>query len=889
MQATFGIWLKERRQNLDLTQNELARRVGCSLMLIRKIEAGERRPSKQIAALLALQLNIPLDEHADFARFARSSQIRFPLTEKSPWRSLHQHLSNLPVPPAPLFGREQDIATIVRRIVHGHVRLLTYVGPPGVGKTRLAIACADQLLDHFDDGVFFIALAPLRDPDLLAATIARTLDIKEIAGQSFLKSLTQHLAGKRLLLVLDNFEQIVAAAPVIAELLTNCPWLYVLVTSRVSLHLRAERQFRVTPLALPPLTSPDDSQQLIQYSAVQFFVDRAHSAEPSFCLSAENASAIAQICAWLDGLPLAIELVATRVGTVPWSDLLAQVKQRFIVTTPSPQDLPTRHQSLRQALDWSYDLLDASERTLFARLAVFVGGCTAQAVEQVCGELKALPQLVDQSLIRIEGQRYWMLETIREYALERLEESGAADNVRERQASYFLDLAQSVKPELARPYQKAELDQLEHEHYNLRAALRWTLETGNTEKALELSGALWRFWRMRGYVSEGLQWLQAALNLKPLKGNTSLTPGRAKVLLGAGWLQRDSGDFIAMKNCFEEGLQLCRQVEDAAQLAYALYSLGYANYFMGDHARGIQIIEESVALYRTLSAAPGIALPLNMLGRVAAGEGDYEHAQACFTESLQIEREWGTTFGAARILGSLGEVAIYRGDYAKAAAYLEEGQAILQELGEQQLYGWMLIKRGELAWRQGDLATARSFLETSLDLSREIGYQWNTAYTLTYMGLVTLSEGDAERAQALCEDSLRLCRELKSEEDLVQAQKDLARVLLQRGESARAEALYQESLGISAKRNYIPDIAECLEGLATLRGSQGAPLSAVRLFGAAEVLREKIGAPLPPVLIADYQHMLAALRAQLDEPTYAKTWAEGCALSPKQAIECAGG
>ncbi len=890
-QAAFGAWLKDRRKVIDYTQDELARRVGCSLMLIQKLEADERRPSKQIAELLAEHLDIPADERADFVRFARSRAVRYSPTERSPWRTLRHRLTNLPVPPTPLFGREQDITEIVRRIAREHVRLLTLVGPPGIGKTRLALECADELLDHFDDGVFHVALAPVRDPNLVAPTIAHALGVKETAGQSFTALLTAHLASKRVLILLDNFEQVVAAAPFVAEILAACPWLHILVTSRVSLHVRAERQFRVAPLALPPAGGAPGLAETLASPAVQLFVDRARSVEPAFAASPENARVLAQICARLDGLPLAIELVATRAGALGAAEILAQIERRQGLDAAGPQDLPAGHQTLGDAIAWSYELLDAEERVLFARLAVFVGGWTGEAVEQVCGDTRALPRLADQSLITLGGPRGAMLETLREYALERLEESGTADELRRRHARCYLRLAETAEPELTGPQQAEWLDRLEREHHNLRAALDWVLERGDADTALRMGGALWRFWQTHGYLGEGLELLQAALDLAPEASAASLPSARAQALLGQGWLLRDLGDFAKMKTCFEAARLLLAQDRDCPRLGYALYSAGYADYLMGDHALGIRTIEESVALYRTLPDSTGIALPLFMLGRIAVGEGAYDRALELFTESLALERQRGATFGTARTLANLGELAIYRGDYDRAGEYLSESQAMLGDLGERQLYAWVLTKRGELAWCTGDTAQARAFLESSLDLSREIGYRWNTAYTLTYLGVAAASEGAAEQAQAYGEESLALFRELGSEQDIAQTEKDLARALVQRGDCERALALYRESVPVLLRRNYLPDIADCLEGLGSLRAAQGDPTAALRAFASADALRERTHTPLPSVRRASAARTLDALRAQLGEPRAAEIWAEGFTMRLDEAVAraCGGG
>lgn len=873
-ETSFGSWLKDQRKRLDLTQDELAQRVGCSLMLIQKIEADERRPSKQIAELLAACLGVPADERTDFSRFARSRLTSFASTDAAPWRTLRLRVTNLPVPPSPLFGRQNDIEVILRCIEHQQYRLLTLIGPPGIGKTRLALACASAMLDHFE-GVYWVALAPLHDPELVPSTIARALGIQEVAGRSFLQILTEHLASRRLLLLLDNFEQVVAAAPFVADLLANCPWLQLLVTSRASLHIRAERQFRVTPLASPEATTADNPQRLLASPAVQWFVDRAQAADPSFELLPANAGAVAEICARLDGLPLAIELVATRMGVLSPHELLVRMDRRLALLTGGPQDLPVRHQTLRDAIAWSYDLLEATEQQLFARLGVFIGGFNWDEAEAVCGSARLLSRLIDQSLLVREDERYAMLETLRDYALERLAESGAESETRSRHADCFLRLAESAVPELTGTQQRTWLDRLELEHHNLRAALRWTIDTRNALMALRMSGALWRFWQTRGYLTEGLNRLRAALSIEPAHDDSALASARAQALLGVGWLSRDFGDFAEMKNCFESALAMLGRFNPDPRRAFALYSAGYANFLIGDYTGGIRTIEESVALYRVLDDEEGITLALFMLGRISVGRGEYGRAETYLTESLRVEEKRGATFGKARTLGSLGELAIYRGQPAAAAAYLEESQKILDQLGERQLSTWVLTKRGELAWSQGELAHARVFLEKSLEISRAIGYRWNTAYTLTYCGMVALGEGDVERAQSLCEASRELFRELGSESDVAQTNKDLARIMLCRGNYASAATLYAECLCVLEQRSYLPDVAECLEGLASGYGAMGQLATAARLLGAAEALRERIQSPLFPVRESDYLRAVAHVRTQLDEETFRQMWEEG--------------
>ncbi len=885
--ASFGQWIKRRRKELDLTQEELALQVGCSLVLIQKIEAGERRPSKQIAVLLADQLAIPAGERADFIHFAREINVSIPAAHPAPWRALRHRFTNLPAQTTPLFGRDNAVEVIRQRILGEQIRLLTLVGPPGIGKTRLGIEAAAQMAGEFEDGVYLIALAAIRDPGLVTGLLAQTFEIKEAAGQPLLERVKKYLADKRLLLLLDNMEQVVAAAPLIAELLAACPWLQVLATSRVSLHLRAERQFPVATLGLAPLKPLPEAKALLEYPAIALFVDRLQAADPDFRLTEENAGAAAEICARLDGLPLAIELIAAQAIQMPLPALLARLGSRLALLSGGPGDLPARHQTLRNAIQWSYDLLSAGEKTLLARLAVFNGGFTRQAADAVCGEdvsagVAALAErsLLFPSQVEAGSPRYGMLETIREYALERLQESGEMETICRRHAACYLDLAEGSDLQ-----QAAWLGRLEQEHDNLRAMLRWSIDQGEAELALRTGGALWRFWQMRGHLSEGVAWLKAALEIPCELSNPALTRARARALLGTGWLLRDFGDFTRTKFYFEQSLALYRQVDDGSGLAYATYSVGYANFMTGSSQEGIGGIEASLDLYRRLEDKEGITLALFMLGRIAVGQGDMRKGRAFLEECLAINQERGAAFAIARTLGSLGEAALYQGDYENAAAYLEESQARLDQLGERQLITWLLTKRGELAWHLGRLDEAQAFLEKSRELARQNGYKWNEAYNLTYLGLVALARGDDQDAQTLCEDSLASFKEQESEGDIAQTAKDLARVLIHRGEVARAAGLYEDCLRVFRKRAYQLDTAECLEGLATVRNELGDPCAAARLFGAAQALREALGAPLALVLRGSYDSAVRSARARLGEEAFDAEWSRGRALPLEQILD----
>jgi predicted ATPase len=437
--------------------------------------------------------------------------------EVAPFSLPEARISPLPLQPTPFIGRQREVEEIKALLGREEVRLLTLTGPGGTGKTRLALQAAERAMGLFSDGVVFVSLASLTDPGLVPFTIAGILKVKERSGQPILETLIEHLRAKRLLLVLDNFEHLLPAAEVVSHLLAVCPELTILVTSRAVLHLAAEHEYPVLPLALPDPRHLPELGALSQYDAVTLFVQRAQTVTPSFAVANENAPAVAEICQRLDGLPLAIELAATRIKLFPPQALLQRLSSRLKLLTGGATDRPTRQQTLRNTLDWSYSLLSEEEQALFARLAVFAGGCSFEAAEAVCnpeGELDLLAgmaSLVDRSLIRQEGEeepRFSMLETIREYAHEKLDERGEGHTIRAAHAGYFLQLAEEAEPELTGPKQGAWLSRLDEELDNLRGALRWFLERGEVEEELRLAAALFCYWRPRGFWSEGGRWLE---------------------------------------------------------------------------------------------------------------------------------------------------------------------------------------------------------------------------------------------------------------------------------------------------------------------------------------------------------------------------------------------
>jgi predicted ATPase/DNA-binding CsgD family transcriptional regulator/transcriptional regulator with XRE-family HTH domain len=850
MQATasFGRWLKLRRLTLDLTQHDLGQLVGCSPETIRKIEADERRPSVQIAERLAVHLAIPAAEHQAFVKAARAAlcpdQLAPPTqtADQARWQLPRQRPHNLPRQATPLIGREAEVAAICGLLQHDEVQLLTLTGPGGVGKTRLALQVAAEALDDFASGVAFVALAPISDPSLVIATIAHTLGVREASGQSLQQTLQAALRERQLLLLLDNFEHLVAAAPLVADLLADCPQLKVLVSSRVPLHLRGEKEIPVPPLALPDLQQLPALDQLTQYAAVELFMARTRDVQPSFVVTDENARTVAEICARLDGLPLAIELAAARSKLFPPQALLTRLDHRLKLLTSGARDLPARQQTMRSTIEWSYNLLPAGEQMLFRRLAVFVGGCTLEAATEVLSfelkvmneeprqlrtqnpglsraegselkTLEGLAALIDNSLLRQEASlngepRFLMYETIREYALERLEAGGEIATLWRQHATYYLTLAERAEPKLMSAEQAVWLQHLETEHDNLRAALQWSLERGGAEPALRLGSALWRFWRLRGYLSEGRRWLEAALaGCPPGSSADSRLPwadARAKALTGAGMLA----------------------------------------HYQGAYTRAAALCGQSLTLFRQLSDRRGVAVALHGLALVARSAGNYAAAGAMYQESLAISRELGDIWGSASSLCYLGVVYIFGADYAAARPVLEESLALFKQSGDREGLAVAIHCLGVVSWGEGDNRTAWLLLTEALTIFRALGNRRYIAHSLSMLGRVATSGGDA----------------------------------------ATAQTLYEESLSLLIDLGDMFEVASALEGLADAAVRLEQPAWAARLLGAASTLREALGVPRAPLDAPGYERGTTAARAQLGEQAFTSAWAAGGTMTPAQAI-----
>ncbi|MSP12304.1 MAG: adenylate/guanylate cyclase domain-containing protein [Chloroflexi bacterium] len=765
-------------------------------------------------------------------------------------RTLDAFPHNLPVQLTSFVGREKEMAEVKRLLTKTHLLTLTGVG--GTGKTRLSLQVAADLLDTFPDGVWLVELAPISDPALAPQAVAAVLGVREESGRPLLATVTDYLRAKSLLLILDNCEHLVAACAQVAEtLLRACPHLKLLATSREALGIAGEVPFHVPSLSLPDPQHLSAVAALSQYEAVRLFIERATTVKPDFTVTNQNAPAVAQICHRLDGIPLAIELAAARVRAMSVEQIANRLDDRFRLLTGGSRTALPRQQTLAALIDWSYNLLSEEERILFRRLSVFAGGWTLEAAEVVCADINVgqdsilsneildlLTRLVDKSLVGVADQgdetRYRLLETIRQYARDRLLESGEGDPVRDRHLTYFLKLAEEGEIQLHGPQQMAWSKRLQTEQDNLRTALQWSVAT---EAGLRLAGALAQFWSYwRGEISEICRWLEEILAQTIALGRTA---ARAKALQAAGVLAE--GDSAAQRSRCEESIAIWREVGDQRGLARALFWLGRLEFNQNHLAAAGQRYTEGQALCRAAGDAGGLA------------------------ESFMLE----------------GVLAMTRGDPVTARARLEESMAGFQKIGDTNPASIVISYLGILDLEQGDYAAARQRFTHRLVLARKIGSKFSVMVTLHYLGCVPLREGDYSAAAAHFREGLALAQDLGTKSYIYGFLARLGETAWLEGDHRRAAALFTESLVMAREMEVNATHAYLLRNIAGIAVAQGRAASAVRLCAAAVALPNANSVVSHPV---NYEQDLAAARAQLGEAAFEAAWAAGQAMSLEQAI-----
>jgi predicted ATPase/transcriptional regulator with XRE-family HTH domain len=869
--SSVGGRLRVLRVGSGLSQAALAERAGVDLATVKAIERDRRRrPHPHTLARLAEALGLAPAERDALLALARGEAVPSVDAGRPPTAlaaAPSDRLPNLPAPLTPLIGRTEEVVAAREQIAPttGATRLLTLVGPGGVGKTRLGLAVAAALAADFVDGVVFVDLAPLHDARLVPATISRALGVSETVGRSARKLLVEHLRAKRLLLVLDNFEHLLAAAPLVTDLLAACAELKVLVTSRTALRLRGEHRMVVAPLAVAESSQP--LAVIAEAPAVQLFVQCAQAIARGFALSEGVASDVASICKRLDGLPLAIELAAAWIGLLPPATLLQRLEHRLSSLTSGSSDSPERQRTLRATLTWSHDLLEPTSQVLFRRLAVFAGGWTLESLEAVCADtvlpadavLDGLQVLLDSSLVRRLGEaRFSLLETVREYALEQLDAAGEGDEFRTRHSAYFLSLSERAEPHLTSAEQAAWLDRLDGELDNLRASLAWARDSRELELGLRLAVTLLRFWDVR-HEDEGREWLDSLMRGVGDSREPRLATLHAQTLGTTSWLAYGQGDHQSAKRLAEQCLARWRQCGQVGNTPVALSTLAFVAGYEGNVPKQEALFRHSVALYRAAGDSGAAAWVLTWLATVRFSADDLDGAQALLAMALDAFQEKGDIHGIALAWHHSGNVAAARGEYERAQALLERSMS---------LYADVASDGGGVAYVLGALA-----------------------------GLAAC-RGEQERARTLCEESVGRFRQQGSLRGLVAMLGLQGRLAMLQGDDAAAIAAYKECLRLNGALVKV-DLVFVLDWLAEVRARVAARhalhaqlVGIARLFGAAAALRDRLGAaaartwaiPLAPPHRDAYAEQVAATRTALGDKAFLTAWKEGCIMTPDRAV-----
>lgn len=856
---TFGEMLTYLRKRQRLTQDQLGRAVGYSREQIVRLEKNQRVPDLAVIAAVFIPALLLRDEPQLIERLlhlaaeARGQQQAITITRTVKRQVVTTEtittratpFAHLPAPLLALLGRGREIDQLTAQLIDSQQRLITLLGPPGVGKTRLALQAAWHVHSHFADGAYWIDLSTVEEPARVPTVLRQVLNLPETPSDERAQ-LRDFVRARHLLLIFDNFEQIVDAGSFVAELLEAAPRLHVLITSRTPLRLYGEHEFPLAPLPVPDLAALLPPDQLIQIPSVALLIERARAVKPNFALTPSNALALAAIVVRLDGLPLAIELAAAQLKALSSEELAAKLVNRLDTLTRGPRNRSARQQTLRGAIAWSFDRLDAEAQSLFTRLGVFSGGFTREAA-QIVGESKRLIELIDANLVHhaqqaIDPPRFVLLEMLREFALEQLAARGEETIGRQRHAQFYCALAETAEPHLYRAEQRAWLDRLDHDHDNLRGALKW-LSHADLAAALSLAAALGMFWSARGYYAEGRDWL------------TQL---------------------------------LARYSVPDARRAKALWTAGLLAQQQTDLSEALQLAAESADLYRGWNDAAGEGWALRVRGWALVDQGEHAQAQPVFEEALRLARAANDAVNIADMLGALVYVQNQIApDDERARLYLTESMALYQRLGRQEGIAFALVQQGLVEMRCGDTARAAQLFCEAIDLFRELGVKAQLMWTLNLLGESRLLECDVAGAQVCFDEALQLAREAGLQQGVYTTLHHLGRVVQRLGNEIEAVTYFQQSLRLARAADDREMLARDLAALGGAALRQGNLDRAARLLGAACAQLDQLALILMPPDRREIEQWVAEVRAALTASAFAAAWQHGQALLLEQAIDLA--
>lgn len=821
--------------------------------------------------------------------------------------SLHKNLdrfrkmpqNNLPSFLTEFIGREAEISQVSSLLDKS--RLVTLVGPGGIGKTRLALQVASIRLNDFEDGVFFVSLASVTKSDLVVSSIAKVMDIVETSGQSILDSMKSALKDKHRLIIIDNFEQVIAAAPMLAELLASARLITVIVTSREALHISGEHVFNVPPLEVKELEQRNSVERMMQQAAIALFASRAQAVQYNFVLTKDNIGQVAELCARLDGIPLAIELAASNVGRISLTEMLEQSRNRLNWLNNGPRDLPSRHQTLKSTIEWGYSLLNEDEQQLFMGLGVFIGSFTRDAVDKVMsGDIKlqisisdCLMSLLDKSLIRNvtdnsnrEEINFGMLETIHEFAVECLNSSGKKDVLEKKHAYYYMSLVEDVQNNINGPEQYLYLNRLERSYSNVLAAIEWAKKENNVELEVALAVGLGEYWELGGRWSEGRLILNNIVN----KYAGSLKSKEfAMIYHWLGRLVQLEGDCKKAIEVLNTGLELSKINHDYYGEARILHKLGWVYYMFGDHKRTEEMWNKSLDLFRDMDDKPGVVLLLQDLCYTKYYEGDFNLVEKYSNESLKMCKQLGDKRGIATALNRLGRLARGKGNFENAEKLFKEHLAACDELKDKTGKVGALMCLAELARSERKLSLATEYYKECLKLGQEIGYKSVVASAMKDLGEIARYQGEFRMASELYNEGLSISLEVNHNGETMWIYRNMAELEMYQGNHDKARELYKKSLEVFREYNQrnAMFVLLTLGGLAGLAALDGQLIKAATLFGTAGRLFEVNGKLISKDDADDYRRRFEEVQAKLKIEEFNSAWNEGHSMSIETAIDFA--